>query len=80
MFFVYILYSESKDRHYIGYSENPERRLSYHNQGFTKSTKAGAPWKIVYTEKFETKSEAIKREKFIKRMKSKAFIERLLNN
>ena len=64
MFFIYILYSESKNSYYTGYSEDPQRRLSYHNQGSTTSIKAGIPWEIVYTETFNTKSEAIKREKF----------------
>ncbi len=80
MFFIYILYSESKNSYYTGYSEDPQRRLGYHNQGSTTSTKSGIPWKIVYTETFNTKSEAIKRERFIKRMKSRVFIEKLINS
>ncbi len=72
------MYSEIKDRYYIGSTENLERRLERHNQGATKSTKNGRPWKIVYTEEYKTKSEAIIRELYIKRMKSKVFIEKLI--
>lgn len=43
-----------------------EKRLSEHNRGYTKSTKPYRPWKIVYTEKFKSKSEACKREFYLK--------------
>ena len=79
-FFTYILYSELRDRYYIGSTENIERRLERHNQGATKSTKSGRPWKVVYNEEYQTKSEAIKRELYIKRMKSRSYIESLINS
>lgn len=78
---VYILYSESKDRYYVGYTcQKVEVRLSQHNDGWSRSTKSGIPWKVVYTETCESKSEAIKRENVIKRQKSRAFIERLIDS
>ncbi len=76
--FIYILYSDLRNRYYIGSSENVERRLERHNQGATKSTKSGRPWKIVYTEEYESKSDALKRELYIKRMKSRVYIEKLI--
>ncbi len=45
--YVYILYSVSKDRYYIGSSADTEKRLLRHNAGVTPSTKAGRPWKVV---------------------------------
>ncbi len=77
--FVYILYSDLRNRYYIGSSENIERRLERHNQGATKSTKSGRPWKIVYTEEYKSKSDAIKRELYLKRMKSRVYIESLID-
>ncbi len=68
MCFVYILYSEKIDRFYIGFTDDLLWRLQRHNQGWGRFTKKGIPWKIVYNEAFQTKSEAIKREAEIKKM------------
>jgi putative endonuclease len=78
-YYVYILYSQSKDRYYTGYSHNPDERLVEHNLGATTSTRPGRPWVLVYTEKFSDKGSAIKRESEIKRMKSRKYIENLIN-
>jgi putative endonuclease len=78
-YYVYILYSQSKDRYYVGYSHNPDERLTEHNLGATTSTRPGRPWILVYTEEFEDKSSAIKREAEIKRMKSRKYIENLIH-
>ena len=77
---VYIIYSQSKDRYYIGYSHNLEVRLSKHNSGATPSTRPGIPWMIVYKEECVDKTAAIRREKTIKKMKSRKYIERLIIN
>jgi putative endonuclease len=74
MFFVYIIKSSQLNRYYIGSTANLETRLKSHNSGKVKSTKAYRPWVIVYTECFEIKTTALKREKQIKSYKSgKAF-------
>ena len=78
-YYTYILYSEKIDRYYIGSTQNTIRRLERHNEGANPSTKAGRPWKIVYEEVFENKQDAIKREKYLKRMKSRVIIENLIN-
>ena len=76
--FIYILFSEIRDRYYIGSSSNPEERLVRHNAGATTSTKSGRPWKMVYHETFNTKTDALKRETYLKRMKSRIYIENLI--
>jgi putative endonuclease len=78
-YYVYILYSQSRDRYYIGYSQNPEERLLEHNAGATTSTRTGIPWKIEYKEECEDKTSAIRRENKIKKMKSRKYIERLIS-
>ena len=77
---TYILYSKSRDKYYIGYTSSLESRVQKHNLGGTASTRTGKPWNLVYSEEFETKTEALKREKYIKRMKSRTYIERLIKN
>ena len=81
MFQTYILYSKDLDRYYIGYcSTSVEERLSshlYNHKGFTGKAK---DWVIVYTESFETKTEAYARERSIKAKKSRLYIEFLLKS
>ena len=67
MFFVYVLYSPSANKFYVGYTSNLESRLLSHNLLGTKDwTKRYRPWDLVYTEPYETKSSALKREKELK--------------
>ncbi len=78
VFYTYIIYSKSTNKYYVGYTHDLGLRLERHNTGWSKSTKSGIPWELVYNEKFETKSEAIKRENEIKKKKSRKYIEELL--
>ena len=79
MYQTYIIYSQSKERYYIGSTGvGVETRVERHNEGWSRSTKAGKPWVIKYIKSFDTKSEALKWENHIKRQKSRNFIERLI--
>ena len=80
MWFVYIIYSNKIDRYYVGYTDDLEWRLERHNGGWGKYTKRGVPWKLKYTESFESKTEAIKREREIKKKKSRKYIEKLISH
>jgi putative endonuclease len=69
-YFIYIL--KCKDGTlYTGSTNDLEKRVVIHNEGkaAAKYTRARRPVKLVYSEKFETKSEALKREWVIKKMK-----------
>ncbi|MBN1986740.1 MAG: GIY-YIG nuclease family protein [Prolixibacteraceae bacterium] len=66
-FTVYIIQSEKDDSFYIGFTSNIEQRLSYHNSGKSRYTSRKMPWRLVYTEEFSTRSEAVKRERFFKK-------------
>ncbi len=79
-YYVYILYSQLKDKYYTGYSANPEERVEEHNLGATPSTRPGRPWILAYKEEFENKSMAIKREREIKRMKSRKYLKALIES
>lgn len=78
MFQVYILKSIKNGKYYIGHTHDLNDRLSRHNGGQMKSTKEGSPWEIVYTEKYETKSEAYRREFEIKSYKGGIKFKKLL--
>lgn len=61
MYQTYIIYSTLKDRYYIGSTGvGVEKRLERHNEGWTRSTKSGAPWALKYYLSFESKTEALK--------------------
>ncbi|HTL81460.1 MAG TPA: GIY-YIG nuclease family protein [Bacteroidia bacterium] len=79
-YYVYILYSMSRDRYYVGQTENIENRLASHNAGRTPSTKNGIPWKLVFSEILPSRSEAMKREVEIKSKKRRAYIETLIHS
>ncbi|MCF6270963.1 MAG: GIY-YIG nuclease family protein [Melioribacteraceae bacterium] len=66
IYFTYILRSLKDGIHYYGSTSNLENRLKIHNSGKSKFTKGHRPWEIIYSEKFETRSDAMKREMFFK--------------
>jgi putative endonuclease len=80
MWFVYILYSNKLDRYYTGSTDDLEWRLERHNSGWGRFTKKGIPWKLVYNEEYTTKSAALKREREIKKKKSRKYIEELISH
>ena len=54
---------------YCGYSNDVEKRVDAHNKSLgAKYTKTRLPVKLVYTECFDSKSEAMKREYQIKQL------------
>ena len=79
MYIVYILYSINKDRYYIGFTgDEIQERLRKHNSNHKGFTGKVADWRIVYTESFIQKNEAMKRELQIKKWKSRKLIEKLI--
>jgi len=66
MYYTYVLLSMRYNRIYIGISDDPQRRLTEHNAGQTKSTKAFRPYQIILIEKYPNRILAREREKFLK--------------
>ncbi len=78
-FFVYILFSQTLNKYYIGYTaDDLIERLRKHNSNHKGFTGMIGDWKIVHLETFSVKSEAIHREKEIKKWKSRKKIEELI--
>lgn len=79
-YFVYILKCKDKTL-YIGYTNNLEKRLKAHNESKTgaKYTKGRRPVKLIYSEKFKTLSEALKREAKLKNFTKKEKLELIKN-
>ncbi len=79
MFHVYVLRSEANGRHYVGFTADLMQRIGQHNQGITKSTKNRGPWEIIHHEEFNTRSEAMQRERFFKSGQGREELKRILD-
>ena len=78
MYYVYIIESEVDSSFYTGYTKDLQNRLKKHNDDRSGYTARKKPWKIVYAEEFIEKTEAIKRENFLKRQKNRFFYSSLI--
>ena len=80
-YYTYAIYSETFDKIYIGYSSDVEKRVQSHNSKINHGwTSKYQPWKLVYTEEFTTKIEAMTREKQLKSANGREFIRNLINS
>jgi putative endonuclease len=75
-YFAYVIYSDGYNRFYKGHCENLEERLKQHNHGHTASTKPFIPWKVVYYEEYQSRMEAVKREKYFKSAAGRRFLKK----
>ena len=80
VYFVYILQSLKDFSFYVGQCDDLDRRMSKHTDGMSRYTSGKRPLRMVYFEKYPSRSLALKREKQIKNMKSRKFIEKLIND
>ena len=80
MYYIYLIYSNSADKYYIGHSSDPWKRLEQHNNNEPdKFTGKYKPWDLKAVFQIsERKGDADKIEKFIKRQKSRKLILQLI--
>ncbi len=79
MFTVYVLYSKDFNKIYIGFTSDLEQRFRSHNELSKKGWSIKfRPWQVIYTEVFELKSDAMKREKELKTATGRNFIWSLI--
>jgi len=65
MFNAYII-KNKEGKLYIGQTDDIERRILEHNESGRGYTSKYRPWELIYTEKFESRKEAMGREKYLK--------------
>ncbi len=81
MYTVYVLHSHQHDKIYIGYTQDLEDRLKSRNELATKGwTINFRPWKLIHTETYQTKQQALKREKLLKGGQGRNWIRTSLLN
>jgi len=76
MFRIYVLKSLKNGKRYVGYTgKTAEKRLAEHNSGVNIFTRQNKPFVLIYTEEYQTKIEAMKREKFLKSGQGRKFLD-----
>ena len=81
MFFVYVLKNVGNNRSYVGYTSDLKRRIIEHNnpnlnsKRYTK--KIPGPWELIYKEEYSKRSEAMRREEFLKSGQGREWLKKL---
>ena len=80
MFYVYVLQSQKDKNLYTGYTENLKLRFEQHCNEEVKSTRSRLPMKLIYYEACLNKSDAMRREKYLKSYYGKMFLKKRLKS
>ena len=75
-YFIYILRSLVNNNIYVGSTENVENRIKLHNLGKVKSTRGYRPWQLLEQQEFNSRSEAVMQERFLKNHQQKEILKR----
>ncbi|MEE9465011.1 MAG: GIY-YIG nuclease family protein [Candidatus Neomarinimicrobiota bacterium] len=72
---VYVIRSRERDT-YVGITDDLTRRLHEHNAGYSRYTRKGADWEVIYSEEVSNRREARNREKYLKSHAGKDWLQR----
>lgn len=72
--YVYILYSRSLNKYYVGQTKDLINRLARHNKGSESYTKKGVPWILIWSNELVDRSSAMMLEKKIKKRGIQRFL------
>jgi len=77
--FVYIIYSRSANKFYIGETAHLQQRIRQHKSGHYKhaSTKSANDWDLFLQIECESRTQALRIERHIKKMKSRKYFENM---
>ncbi len=70
VYYVYLILSNNKNQNsitYVGYTTNLYKRLKLHNQSKGAKFTRGRQWRMIYFEKYDNKSSALKAEYKLKK-------------
>ena len=79
MYYVYILLLKN-GQHYTDYAKDLTIRVSEHKRGKVKSTAKRLPVKLIYYEAYLLKSDAQRRERFLKTTEGKRLLRMQLRD
>jgi len=66
MHWIYVLQSKKDNKLYIGSTGDLNQRIKCHNKGKVRSTKSRRPLKLIYSEEYDTVTQARQCENFLK--------------
>ena len=75
-----IIYSKTKNKLYVGYSDDLKRRIQEHKRGEVKTTSKARDWRLVYFEACLSQKDALDRERQLKTGFGRAYLKRRLKN
>ena len=75
MYFVYIIYSNSHNKYYVGQTNNFDMRIARHNSGTERYTSAYKPWEKVLVIEKSTRSEAVILERKLKNLNRERLLQ-----
>ena len=78
MYYIYAIYNPQHKKIYIGQTADITERLKLHNEHVFKgyTSKFDGVWQLIYSEKVDTRQEALKREKQLKSYQGRLFIRK----
>ncbi len=81
MYTAYVLFNLERNRWHYGFSVNEDLQKieDAHNRGIIEDTRGPGKWTMMYTEKCNSKSYAIRRMQFFRSVAGQRFLKRFLN-
>lgn len=80
-YYIYILENQNDKSWYIGFTSNLKQRITDHLTGKGgRTTKLKDGWKLIYSEAYLNKSDALGREKFLKSGSGRKYIRKQLSH
>ena len=80
MYTFYILFSETIDKFYVGFTSDLNERIRKHNSNHKGFTGKASDWKLVHSQIYESKDLACTREQQVKAWKSRKKIIELISS
>ena len=78
-YYVYFLRSvSSPDCHYVGFTEDLQKRLHTHNSGHVPHTSKFTPWTVKSATAFRDRDRALAFERYLKTASGRAFSRKRL--
>lgn len=79
-FYVYLIESKRGGQLYIGYTPDLVKRFEKHNRGEVRSTKPYRPWRLIFYEAYLNKSDARRRESYLKTNQGARLLKRMIKD
>jgi putative endonuclease len=76
IWYVYAIASEVRNYIYVGLTSDVERRVSQHNGGRERTTRAYRPFRVILVEEYSSRTAARAREKELKSGWGKEFLKK----